>query len=142
MTVGIGGPDPGALQRKALEAVEQVGKDTGTPSPTDGSDVARFQEAMNQPDPVAAGTPLPETPDVPSSEPQDVADRILRGMSSASETIQAKRGEAAEIMTKENATQADLLRANFSMIEASTMVSAISKTTEKITQSVKTLQQG
>lgn len=144
MTAGMGGLEPGALQRKALEAAERIAGDAGnTPAQADEADVAGFQKAMEASGPgEAAPAAEPESPDVSASAPRDVADRILDGMSSASESIQAKRNEAVEVMTKENVTQADLLRANFSMIESSAMVSAISKTTEKITQSVKTLQQG
>jgi hypothetical protein len=138
--------DPGALQRKALEAAEQAGRDAsagdGIPANAGESDVARFQAAMDSPAQRDVFPPGPAAEGMSSSRTQGVGDRILQGVRSVSETVQAGRKEAVGIMMKQDVTQADLLRANFSMIESSALVSGISKTTEKITQGLKTLQQG
>jgi hypothetical protein len=137
--------DPGALQRKALEAAEQAGRGAGAgggiPADAGESDVARFHEAMN-PAAMRDAAPPSAAEAFSASRPQGVGDRIIHGMQSVSESVQAGRKEAAGIMMKENVTQADLLRANFAMMESSALVSGISKTTEKITQGLKTLQQG
>ncbi|MCC8189013.1 MAG: hypothetical protein LIP77_00020, partial [Planctomycetes bacterium] len=120
-------------------------------SPAAAGDARRFAEAMAQPD-AAAATPPPAAVDagsqaaVPPATTEAPAaalgDRILQGMNAASASVQAGRSEAVDLLGRENITQADLLRANFAMLESSNLVSAIAKTTEKITQSVKTLQQG
>jgi len=71
-----------------------------------------------------------------------MGDRILAGLSGASQKIQEGRATAVQALGAENVSQADLLKANFALIESSTLVSAVSKTAEKITQGLKTLQQG
>ncbi|MDR3077300.1 MAG: EscI/YscI/HrpB family type III secretion system inner rod protein [Planctomycetota bacterium] len=143
MSIGIGG-NPSALGRQqALEAVEKVGRDTASPGAPGKNDVEKFQAAMDRPGMEKAGPPLPAAVQpTTTAEPASMGDRILRGISSAGEKIQAGRAEAISVLGKENLSQADLLRANFSLMESSTLVSAVSKTTEKITQGVKTLQQG
>ena len=144
MSIGIGG-NPSALGRQqALEAVEKVGRDTASPGAPGKNDVEKFQAAMDRPGMEKAGNPPPAAAVQPTTtaEPASMGDRILRGISSAGEKIQAGRAEAISVLGKENLSQADLLRANFSLMESSTLVSAVSKTTEKITQGVKTLQQG
>ena len=148
MPVGLDGMDPNSLQQKALEAARKAGEEHGAgPMPAATDDVARFQDVMqSRENPVAASSSSPVNaapPLVPAGETQPaLGDRILSGMSAASEHVQAGRAEAAALLGKSDATQADLLRANFAMMESSTMVSAIAKTTEKITQGIKTLQQG
>jgi hypothetical protein len=138
--------DPGALQRKALEVAEQAGRNAGAgdgiPSSAGESDVARFHAVLDQSPLRDAVPPEPVVEGVPASPLQGAGDRVLQGMRSVSEAVQAGRKEVADIMMKESVTQADLLRANFSMMESSALVSGISKTTEKITQGLKTLQQG
>jgi hypothetical protein len=139
--------DPAALQRKALETMEQAGRGTGAegriPSDPAEPDIVRFQKAMHQAEGGDDAVPQPPAADAyPDSRPRGVGDRILDDMRSASESIRAARMEAADILMKEDVTQADLLRANFSMLESSALASGIAKTTEKITQGLKTLQQG
>ena len=151
MSVGLGGMDPNALQQKALEAAKKAGEAAGDAAgriaDAGVNDVARFQEAMCPPENLAEAKPGNEPPPAVATEQTDqpapaLGDRILNGMASASEHIQASRAEAVSILGKTDVTQVDLLRANFAMMESGNMVSAIAKTTEKITQGIKTLQQG
>ena len=148
MAPDMQGVNPGAFQQKALEAVQKVGQEqAATPS---GSDLQRFQAALgggSNPIPAegtapanAAGGAAAAT--VPPPSGGGMGDRILQGMSQISQKIQSGRETAVQALGNENVTQADLLRANFAMIESSTAISAVSKTTEKIVQSLKTLQQG
>lgn len=117
-----------------------------------GSDVAKLEEAMeaaaNRLAPPPDATVQAEVPAAAAAEtapppgPLSVGDRILGGITSLSDQVQAGRAEAVEVLGKQNVTQADLLKANFAMIESSTLVTAASKTAEKITQGIKNLQQG
>ena len=147
MAPDMQGVNPGAFQPKTLEAVQKIGQEQGA-APS-GSDLQRFQAALEggaNPAPAggtasanAAGGAAPPSGLPP---PGGMGDRILQGMSQISQKIQAGRETAVQALGNENVTQADLLRANFAMIESSTAISAVSKTTEKIVQSLKTLQQG
>jgi len=148
MTLGVSGVDPGALQQKMLETAQKIGQEQG--AAPNGSDVQRFQAALeggSNPAPAGGAAPVDTaggaaaTPSVPPSS-GGMGDRILQGMSEISQKIQSGREVAVQALGSENVTQADLLRANFGMIESNTLVSAVSKTTEKITQGLKTLQQG
>lgn len=146
MSLGIGGADQVLQQQiadamKAAEPAPAVGKPAGDPSP---GDVERFQ-ALRGVGPDATPPARPEAPGdavSPPAGPESMGDRILRGMSSVGDKIEAGRARALEVVESGEATQADLLRANFALLESTTLVSAVSKTTEKITQGVKTLQQG
>lgn len=117
------------------------------PAKADASDVERFRSALAsegnaaQPPPtenVQAGS---ETPAAKAAG-QSMGERILDGMNSLGDKIQAGRAEAASVIAKPEATHSDLLRANMALMETGTIVTAASKTTEKITQGIKTLQQG
>jgi hypothetical protein len=141
-----------------LDAVQKIGQGQGGvpsgPSGTpDGNDVDRFKVALQGPQTDPAGTvagvsgnPAPSaiggTPPTDGTSPAGMGDRILSGLSDASQKIQEGRTTAVETLGKENVTQADLIQAQFAMMESSTLVSAVSKTAEKITQGLKTLQQG
>ena len=136
---GAGGP--GAIQPGS----PGQGGPTGMPSAPGESDMQRFQAAMEGPQDSAAvegaatvaGT---ETHALPPSG--GMGDRILQGMTQIGQQIQGNREMAAQAIGNPDVTQADLLRVNFAMIESSTLVSAVSKTAEKINQGLKTLQQG
>lgn len=112
------------------------------------NDVDRFQAALNTANPEAVApagvTPPPNiTPTVtPPPTIPTLGDQILRGMSAASQQVGESREQVARVVGHDNVSQADLLRANFALLESSAIVSAASKTTEKITQGLKTLQQG
>ncbi len=149
-----GGMD--ALARKANEATQQAGGPGQgavggeAPAPAD-ADVQRFQDALNAgapnpaPDASAAGAPsnAPDGVAAPRAAPtESMADRILRGISSADQKVAGARAEAAAALDQDNVSQADLLRANFAMMESSTFITAVSKSTEKLTSAAKTLQQG
>lgn len=146
MSLGMGGLDPGALQKMGLEAIEQAGQKPAVPEMPREGDIAQFQTAMNSGG--GAGTIAGPNADVTPASPGvsagtlSMGDRIINGMSSISEKVQLARNDAAAVLDNPDPTQADLLRANFAMMESSTLVTAVSKTTEKITQGVKTLQQG
>lgn len=136
---------------------------TGGGSPPAGgkpaamNDVERFQEAYTR-DPAEAGTPPPEADGVVNAVPDAgeaqaagsaadtsspaLGDRILNGLGAVSEQIRDDRTEAITVLSKKDYTQADLLRANFSMLESANVVTAVTKTAEKINQGIKTLQQG
>lgn len=150
MDFAIGGSriQPGQLQGPETTGAPKP----GGPAP-EANDVERFQEAMSrhaeagagggaaQPPPADAAQMQPQPPAQETGE-ASLGDRILRGFGAVSQKINAGQGEAVNVLGKENVTQADLLRANFSMLESNTLVTAIGKTTEKVTQGVKTLQQG
>lgn len=152
MSIGVNGMGD-ALQRAAQQAMEQAGKEAAPAGPQavpDGGDVQRFQDALRDPaanpaasDPAAAQSVQAQAAaDSAQAAPEAVGDRILQGISSVSDKIQAGRQEAADVLAKPDVSQADLLRAQFALLESTTMVSAVGKTTEKITQGLKTLQQG
>lgn len=71
-----------------------------------------------------------------------VTDRIMQGVNDVNAKLDKSQAEMARVIEKEDVTQIDLIKANFAMLESSTLISAASKVTEKITQGVKTLQQG
>ena len=98
-------------------------------SPPAGEDVEKFRDAMEN----AAGR---------VQDASRIGERALGGLANISDQIQAGRMEAMQTLGKKDVTQADLLKAQFSLLESSTLVSAIGKTTEKLAQGVKTLQQG
>ncbi len=110
-------------------------------------DVSRFEDAMKGGQAEGAQA-LPENPaaavqDAGKIQNSDsLGDRILKGFGSISDQIQAGRAQAVDTLGKTNVSQADLLRAQASMMESSTIISAVSKTASTITQGVKTLQQG
>lgn len=149
MNVGPGGAPVGLRQERALDAAGKAGR--ASDAAPESGDVEKFQAAMHRGDTEnaaaliqtgRAGQVGAAQPPAAPGAPLSMGDRILRGMSAVGDKIQAGRAEAAGVLGKENVTQADLMRANFSMLESSTLVSAVSKTTEKITQGIKTLQQG
>ncbi len=126
---GIGGSMP----QKGLDGVGAVPRESVDSSPAvpGGDDVARFDASMDSP--AEAGE---------SGAVQTPADRLVEGVGNLSEHINAGRAEVADVMGKENVTQSDLLKASFKMMETNAVVSAVSKTSEKITSAIKTLQQG
>lgn len=144
----IGGVGQNPLQQQALEALEKMGQESaapGGPAAPAANDVERLRAALERPDaaavpPEVAAAPQPAAP--AATEAMSVGDRILQGMSSVSDQVQAGRAQAVEALGGENVSQADLLKAQFSMLESNAIVSAVSKTTEKITSGIKTLQQG
>ena len=140
MDIGIGGAD--RRMQQALETIgktgpeaEARGRDPGAPPE---GDVERLNAAL---DPGKGRLP-PVTPAAGGAEAQSMGDRIIQGISSAGREIQAGRGEALSVLGKKDVSQADLLKANFALMESSVRVSMASKTVEKITQGIKTLQQG
>lgn len=147
----IGGVGQNPLQQQAMEALQNVGQEQagpGAPAAPAANDVERLQAALEKPDAaavppeVANASAAPQSAAPAATEPLSVGDRILQGMSSVSDQVQAGRTQAVEALGKENVSQADLLKAQFSMLESNAIVSAVSKTTEKITSGIKTLQQG
>lgn len=141
MDIGIGASGVGPV------AQPPGGSPSGpAPADVDANDAERFQAAMAKSD-----VPPPTTPEQPAAAMENQAravgeasmgDRILDGMSSLSDKIQAGRAEAAAVLEKPEMTHTDLLKANMALLETGTLVTAASKTTEKITQGIKTLQQG
>jgi hypothetical protein len=140
MAQGIGG------QANPLGASQQ------TPG---ASDVERFKEAMQHnmdaqpPQDAQAGASQVGHADAhvdPASAASPSAlgmgDRILQGMRGISEKVQAGREAGMSVMGQENVSQADLLRAQFSLNESSTLLTVTSKTVEKVSQGIKQLQQG
>lgn len=123
---GVGGVPGGA---------PEAGKPLGTAKT---SSVERFNDLM---DAGQKGETAPvdaeNTPDAVS-----VTDRIMQGVNDVNVKLDKSQAEVARVFQKEDATQMDLIKANFAMLESSTLISAASKVTEKITQGVKTLQQG
>lgn len=130
-----------ALQRAADAAETRPGGPLGAPAV---NDVERFEAALaatsgNEMRMEMNGGPAPIAAPITA---QTVGDRILGGISSISETVQAGRAEVVQALDKKELSQVDLLKAQFAMMESSNLVSAVSKTAEKLTSAVKTLQQG
>ncbi|MDR1534537.1 MAG: EscI/YscI/HrpB family type III secretion system inner rod protein [Planctomycetota bacterium] len=124
--------DISQVSRSGLEVAKKMpesaaGKDRLTPPE---GDVERFQGAMAD---LAAKR---------TGESESLARGAMDGLAKISGQIQTGRTQAIQTLCKSEISQADLLRAQFSLMESSTLVSAVSKTTEKITQGLKTLQQG
>lgn len=144
----ISGLNQAQFQKPGMDALE--GMDAGRSdasampgAPADLNDVERMQALMQPPPVAAAGNPAPDPiRNAAGAGAPSLGDRILQGMSSAGEAIQAGRNEAMEVLGKKDVTQTELLKANFAMLESSTSATLVSKTTEKLTQGVKTLQQG
>lgn len=138
-----------ALQRAADAAETRPGVPLGAPAV---NDVERFEAALaatsgNEMRMEMNGGPAPIAEPITGSiaapiTAQTVGDRILGGISSISETVQAGRAEVVQALDKKELSQVDLLKAQFAMMESSNLVSAVSKTAEKLTSAVKTLQQG
>ena len=139
----------------AMEALQKInagqGGTPGGPAGAPGSeDVQRFQDALKGQAAdgtigvQSAGGPhgAAAAPAVDGTASMGMGDRILQGLSGASQKVQSGREVAMQALGGDNVSQADLLRANFAMIESSTLVTAVSKTTEKIVQGLKNLQQG
>lgn len=149
--------DIGGMRGPALPGGPQgLGGGAPGPGPVDkAGDVGRLEDAMealkNKP-PSGEAQPADEAARAGAEagaagpglaqNPPSVGDRIIKGITSVSDQIQAGRTQAAEALGKNTVTQADLLRAQAAMMESSTLVSAVGKTVEKITQGVKNLQQG
>jgi hypothetical protein len=148
MDIGaVGGKNP--LQQAALEAMRQAASPdaagaVGSPGSLDKADMAAFQDAM-RPD---GGSQTPgadraaQTGGVAPAQPTSVGDRILQGRGALSDSVKADRTAALDAMSGKSVNQADLLKAQFAMMESSNLVSAVSKSTEKLTSAIKTLQQG
>lgn len=150
MDITLGSPQFNPAGKLPVDpAAPAVGGTAGlSPAEPDANDVERFQAAMNGP---VGGTPqaanVPSSPDAaltatPPPEEMGLGDRILRGLGAVSDKVKADQMEGVAALGKKDLTQADLLRANFAILESSTIVSAVGKTAEKINQGIKTLQQG
>ncbi|MDR3211639.1 MAG: hypothetical protein LBU79_06970 [Planctomycetota bacterium] len=144
MSLGIDPASQQALQKTSVEATPSAGAASKTPDAAGSGEVERFQAAMRPPEAqLATNQPPAAVPPVaaPGSD-LSVGDRIIQGISRVSDKIQTDRAAALETIGKNDLTQADLLKANFSMMESSNLVSLTSKVGEKISQGLKTLQQG
>ncbi len=133
---GVGGMAPGGLP----------GAEGAKGSPGAGS-VERLNDLLNaaqqqQPQPPAdpaqvAGAQPAETPGAES-----VTGRVLDNMNSINQRLDRTQADILAVFDKPDATQMDLIKANFALLESGTIVSAASKVAEKVTQGVKNLQQG
>lgn len=126
---GVGGAVPGGAPGA---------KDTpGVPS---GESVDRLNDLLNttqQPQqPAEAGAVA--DPQAAEAAP----DRLRDAVNSINQRLDQAQSDTLAVFQKEDVTQMDLIKANFAMLESSTIISAASKVTEKITQGVKNLQQG
>lgn len=146
MDIGIG---TGAVGGGLAPQLPAGGVEKGVQSSPGTTDVERLQAAMRQPEPEPAEAVqnteqagIKAASEKPASGEGSLGDRILDGMSSLSDKIQAGRAEAAAVIEKPEVSHNDLLKVNMALLETGTIVSAASKTVEKITQGVKTLQQG
>lgn len=132
MDIGPTGiPQQQFQQMGKIDSPAPVEHDAQTGLPADGiapNDAERFDAAMRQPP--------------PTGQAENVGDRVMDELGALSDRIQAGRQQAVDTMTRDNVTQADLIKAQFAMLESSTLISAASKVSEKITQAVKNLQQG
>ncbi len=140
MDMAIGGLNgaAGKIQEAAPANAAPAGSRPAAPG---AGDVERFQAAYENG--AAARDAAGTAPAAPMAvEGASVGDRILGGIARVSDKIGADRAEVANVLERDDAGQADLLRAQFRMIESSTLISAVGKTAEKINQGVKTLQQG
>ncbi len=127
---GIGG----SAWQKGLENIGQTGAGQGvtTPHETPGAtDVERFDAAMQN-----------EPPGMADTAQLQPGERVAQEIGALGDRIQASRAEVASLAAKPEVSQADLFKASFKMMETSALVSAVSKTSEKITSAIKTLQQG
>lgn len=141
-----------------------VGAPGGTPAgpkPAEAgaSEVERFQAAYNPQESAAEVAAPPEAVSDPAGAeqassaiqeqaaskanvPASVGDRILQGLGAVSDRVQVDRAQAIETLQNKDATQADLLRASFGMLESANIITGVTKTAEKVNQGIKTLQQG
>lgn len=145
MSMTINPANPNAIIDKLAAASGAEGK-TSVP---DAGAVERFQRVM------AGGDSAPAAPTAVSgvapegrigaeklAQPESVGDRIIQGMSSLSEKVRTNQETVMATLDLQSASQADLLKAQFAMLQTANTIAAVSKVAEKTTQGIKTLQQG
>lgn len=135
---GAGGVQgPGSVQ--GPDGADSVGGSAKT------DDVSRFQDAMGAKEQAESAQSIQENAVAGAGktrEADSLGDKILKGIGALDGQIQSGRAGAMETLSKENVTQADLIKAQGEMMASGTLVSLVSKTASSLTQSVKTLQQG
>lgn len=108
----------------------------------DADQLARFQNSMAEGKQPEAANAQPQPEAKPAIEPEGVGDRIIKGMTSLSDQVRQGREQTMRVIDLPTSSQADLLKAQFAMLQTANTIAAVSKVAEKTTQGIKTLQQG
>jgi hypothetical protein len=127
MDLAIGGGLPKMPGAGGLDGIGGAGQAAKPPVPeVSGNDAERFNAAMNS-----------------EAQPVDsVANQSLKSLADLSADVQADRSKAMDVLGKPGVSQAELIGAQFALMESANTIAAVSKVAEKITSAVKTLQQG